>query len=475
MKILIKNGRVIDPCNEKDEITDILIENSKIKEISKNIRLRNDDDILIVNAINKIVTPGLIDVHVHFREPGFENKETIKTGSRAAVMGGFTTVVCEPNTDPPIDSSKKVRKVLEVAKKNSIVNLKTKACISLSMKGERLVNVNAVHNAGAVAISDDGHPVGGSKLMRNALLKAKENYMVVNPHCEESEFYRGKMSKKNGDSLFSSPYSKSTQKYTSEQGLIERDIELVRKIKCPLHISHVSFKDSVIAIRKAKKDGLPITAEATPHHFSLTADDIPTDAGGNFVSADFKVNPPLRSISDREALLQGLKDNIIEVIATDHAPHAPDEKAIGWDNAPFGIIGLETSLGIVMTRLVHEKNLSMYEAVAKMASNPARIFGLDAGNLSIGARADITIIDPFKEWIVDANKFESKGRNCPFNGWNLKGKAYMTIVNGQIVMEEGVIIEDQLEYFTKHLAHNNDYVQAAEEMKYLWSVTISQL
>jgi dihydroorotase len=437
MIILLKKGRVIDPANNRDEIADILIENSKIKDIRKNITV-NKRDWFIIYLLNKIVAPGLIDVHVHFREPGFEYKETIKTGSRAAAMGGFTTVICEPNTSPPVDNQKRVIDIYDRAKKYSIVNLYTKACISKGMRGKTLVDVSAIKSSGAVAISEDGNPVEDQKLMKKAFRVAKQNSMLVNPHSEQSEFSRQKDIHK--------LYEHTYEPFEEETVYIKRDLSIISEndYRTPLHISHVSFKTSVEEIKKAKEKGLPVTAEATPHHIILTKDD------SNKIGTNAKVNPPLRTKEDTEAIKYGLKDGIIDVIATDHAPHAPFEKNQEWGKAPYGIIGLETSLGIVLTHLVNKGILSINDAIAKMTINPARIFGLNCGKLDIGSQADITIIDPLKEWTVDVNKFESMSKNCPFNGWKLKGKAFMVIVQGKIVMENDKIIDDSTELFERY-------------------------
>ncbi len=444
MLILIKNGKLIDPGNNRENFLDILIENSKIKDISKDITIKTTDH-LVIDASNKIISPGLIDVHVHFREPGFQDKETITTGSRAAAMGGFTTVIMEPNTYPPIDTPTRVKNVLDIANKNKIINVLTKACISERIEGKKLVKVKDIKEAGAVAISDDGHPVGSNKLMENAFKKAKDNNILVNPHCEESEFYRDKIKEKEGEDFF-----RDTMPYSAEASFIHRDINLIRKSECPLHISHVSLRDSVKEIEKAQNEELPVTAEATPHHFSLTKEDL-EKCEKIKIKNNAKVNPPLRSQEDVDSIREGLKDNTIQVIASDHAPHTPWEKDQSWDNAPFGIIGLETTVGIVFTNLVHKEILTLNNAIAKMTINPAKIFGLNCGKLDIGSQADITIIDTLKEWTVDVNKFESKGRNCPFDGWKLTGKSIMTIVRGDIVMINDRIIENTQELYEKLL------------------------
>ncbi len=429
MMILIKNGMVIDPANKRADVLDILIENSEIKEISGKVNTSNRD-ILTFDARDMVVSPGLVDVHVHFREPGFEHKETIKTGSRAAAMGGFTTVVCEPNTMPPIDSADMVRKVLHIASENAIINVHTKAAVTRGLRGEYLTDVDTLKEAGASALSDDGNPVGNEKLMKAALINAKENMLPLSPHCEDSDYYL----KEQGGRPEREPY-------TSESEFIKRDIELNREIGCALHFSHISYRESVEVIERAKSEGIPITAEAAPHHFTLT------NAVIEKTGSNGKVNPPLRTDNDREALVHGLKSGVIDVIATDHAPHTIDEKNQAWDKAPFGIIGLETSLGVTLTALVHTGVITFYEAIEKMAVNPARIFGLNAGTLSVGSNGDIVIIDPDKIWTVNPDTFESKGRNCPFNNQELKGKAVMTMVKGKIVMLNGSIIENQDELY----------------------------
>jgi dihydroorotase len=421
MKLLIKNGRVIDPRNGIDDLLDILIERGKIKGIAPQLE---QEHVITIDATNKVVTPGLIDMHVHFRQPGLhEYKETIRTGSHAAAKGGFTTVVCEPNTKPPIDDSDyRVKYMLDVAKNEGLVHIYTKACMTKGMLGKELVDVKKVIEQGAVAITDDGYPVNDIDLIVAAGKEAKKYGIPMCPHCEESRPQNGRKE------AFAFTYYSSEAKYIQQY-----IIHGVKDTLCACHFPHVSLQESVERIRQAKEEGLPVTAEATPHHLTLTRED------AERIGPNAKVNPPLRETEDVEALKRALKNGIIDVIATDHAPHTPDEKM--GENPPFGIIGLETSLGIVLTFLVKPGILTLYSAIEKMTVNPTKILKIKGGDLRIGSTADITIIDPSKEWTVDANEFESKGRNCPFIGWKLTGKALMTIVDGKVVMSDGEIFD----------------------------------
>ncbi len=439
MKLLLKNVDILDPFTGDRKEIDILVDGSKVKRIARNI---TDKDASIIDAKDKIAMPGLVDVHVHFREPGQEYKETIYTGSRAAAAGGFTTVVAEPNTEPPIDTPSRIKKILKVASDQSIVNFYSKASITRRTEGKRLVDVRALKAAGAVAISDDGHPVYGARLMKNALEAGAKYDILVSSHCEESESYRQRVIKKNRGRKYppsspnSMPYSSSSKPYTSEEGLIKRDIEIAERAGARIHISHVSRAESVEIIAKAKKRGVAVTAEATPHHFLLSEKD------AEEIGTNAKVNPPLRSEEDVAAIKSGLIDGTIDIIATDHAPHSPQEKSVSWEQAPFGIIGLETALGLVLTYLVQPKLLTISQAIEKMSVKPAQIYGLSCGgSLMDGQPADMTIIDPKKNWRVNADEFYSKGRNCPFDGWELCGKAIMTIVAGRVVMKDGQIVE----------------------------------
>lgn len=439
MKILIKKASLIKKEPEGLETLDVLINGEEIEEIGQNIL---STGALAIDAHGKILVPGLVDIHVHFREPGQQHKEDLRTGSMAAAAGGFTTVIAEPNTTPPIDTPFRLRRLLNIANKKSIINFYSKAAITKGIMGIGLTDIAKLKKTGARAISDDGNPVPGHTLMRNALSQAKESGILVSPHCEESALYREKILRR-GESLglqssyprmpYSSP---EAGPYSSEAGFIKRDIELAEKVGAKIHISHVSLARSVEIIAEAKKRGVMVTAEATPHHLLLT------EKMAKEIGPNAKVNPPLRSEEDVAAIREGLANDTIDIIASDHAPHSPQEKNDHWDQAPFGVIGLETTLGLVLTFLIRPGILTLNRAIGKMTADPARIFGLDGlgvGSLKPGTKADLTLIDLDKKWTVDVNRFYSKGRNCPFNGWELHGKAILTIVAGRIVAKDGMI------------------------------------
>lgn len=440
--LLIKKANLIKKGPEGLEVLDVLIYGGEIKKIGHGIL---SPEASVIDANGKILVPGLIDAHVHFREPGQEYKEDLRTGSLAAAAGGFTTVIAEPNTTPPIDTPVRLRRLLDHARKKSVVNFYSKATITRGMKGSSLTDIVKLKEAGARAISDDGNPIPGYRLMRNALIKGEENRVLVSPHDEESALYRERIlreQEKHGKRSINvqMPYALSgAGPYTSEAGFIKRDIELAEKTGANLHFSHVSLAKSVDLIAEAKKRGVKVTAEATPHHLLLT------ESMAREIGPNAKVNPPLRSEEDVAAIREGLASGVIDIIASDHAPHSPEEKNRDWEKTPFGVIGLETTLGLVLTFLVRPGILTLSQAIEKMTIIPASIFGLDVlgvGGLKPGAKADLTLIDLDKKWKVDPNMFYSKGRNCPFHGWELYGKAILTIVAGRIVAKDGMIVSE---------------------------------
>jgi len=430
MKLLIKKASLPTAELVNPRLFDVLIDDGKISEVGENIVAL---DATAIDASGKVLVPGLVDAHVHFREPGQEYKEDLHTGSAAAAAGGFTTVIAEPNTVPSIDTPVRLRRLLNIAGKKSIINFYSKSAITKGTMGQRLTDIAKLKEAGARAISDDGNPVPSQRLMRNALVKSKECGILVSPHCEESALYRQRVL----SSFSQMPYAPpGAGPYTSEAGFIERDIELAEETGARLHVSHVSLAKSVEIIANAKKRGVKVTAEVTPQHLLLT------ERMANEIGPNAKVNPPLRSEEDVTAVKAGLADGTIDIIASDHAPHSFEEKNRSWDQAPFGVIGLETTLGLVLTFLVHPGILTLNQAIEKMTITPAKIFGLGVlgvGSLRPGVKADLTLIDLERKWKVDANRFYSKGRNCPFNGWELQGKAILTIVAGRVVAKDGIV------------------------------------
>ncbi len=425
MKLLIKNGRVIDPATKIDKVQDILIHNKKIVNIQSEI---NEEADKVINAKGYWVVPGLIDLHVHLRDPGFQHKESIKTGCESAAKGGFTTICCMPNTKPVTDTVEVVEYINEKSKKEGIVNVVPIGSITKSQTGEELVEIDEMVKAGICAISEDGKTVIKSNLLKEAMKQAKTCEIPVFSHCEDTDLVQGgamnegKRSKELGIKGIGND---------SEDVIIARDIILARNTGVKLHICHVSTKGGVELIREAKVRGENISAEVCPHHFTLT--DEVVERG--FTNA--KMNPPLRNTKDVEAIKQGLKDGTIGIIATDHAPHSKDEKDTEFHKAPFGIVGLETALPLGITELVETGLLSPIEFIKKMTINPAKIIGIEKGSLGVGKYADITIIDPNLEYEIDSNNFASKSKNSPFHNRKVKGKALYTIVSGKVVVEDG--------------------------------------
>lgn len=422
MNLLIKNGRVIDPTSKTDETLDILIENGKIKAISPRIDLKEAE---IIDASRLVVAPGFIDMHVHLREPGEEHKEDIATGSLAAARGGFTSICCMPNTRPPNDNSGITQYIITEARKRAVVNIYPVAAITRGLAGEELTDMADLSQAGAIAFSDDGQPIANSLVMRRALEYSLLLDKLIIDHCEDKSLSAGGVMHEGEISL---RLGLSGMPAAAEEIMIARDIILAQLTRARLHIAHISTKGGIELVRSAKKKGVPVTAEVTPHHLILCDD--------NLVNYDpnFKVNPPLRSAEHRQALLEGLKDGTIDVIATDHAPHTPEEKDVEFDLAPFGLIGLETAVSLMLDRFVHKNIISLERLIELMSCRPAQLLGLkNKGKIVPGADADLTILNLRQEVVVDVHRFASKSRNCPFHGWKLKGAVALTIVGGKIV------------------------------------------
>ena len=425
MKLLIQHGNLIDPVLNEERVMDILIENGQIATISAHLE---DPEAQVLDASGMAVSAGLIDMHVHFRDPGFTEKEDIITGSRAAAHGGFTTVTCMPNTRPTVDSPEMVQYVYDRAKEGSGVHVLPIAAVSMGEKGAVLTDAKALKQAGAVALSDDGVPVQSANLMRDALICASRQQLAVLTHCEDADMVKnyavneGRISRQLGI---------PGRPAIAEEIMVMRDAMLAEETQTAVHICHISTGRAVDIVRKYKKKGVKITCETCPQYFTLNQREI-LEQG-----AMARVNPPLRTSRDVAAVLAGVKDGTIDCIVTDHAPHTAEEKARGLEKAPSGMVGLETSLGIALTQLYHTGEMTLPEIIAKMTVNPARILNLDCGRLSAGSAADLTIFDPNEEWVVDAEKFASKGRNTPFNGKTLKGKVKYTIVGGKIIYQDG--------------------------------------
>ena len=425
MLILIKGGRVVDP-GRLDEISDILIKDGKIAEISSNGSTAFGSELKEIDAAGKIVVPGLIDMHVHLREPGQEYKETIKTGCAAAARGGFTAVCPMPNTNPVNDNRQVTEYIIDKAARESKIHVYPVGAISKGLKGSALSEYGELKDAGVVALSDDGMPVMNSMLMRRAMEYAGGFGLPIISHCEDLDLAAGgAMNEGEVATRMGLPGIPNA----SESIIVMRDIAICELTGTPLHIAHVSTKESVHAIRDAKARGISVTAETAPHYFTLTH-----DAVKNY-NTSAKMNPPLRSEADRQAVRQGLADGTIDVIATDHAPHALYEKDVEFEFAANGVAGLETSLPLSL-QLVEDGLLSLTDLIDRMSKAPARILGIE-NSLKPGAPADITIIDLEKIYIIDASSFESLGKNTPFDGMQVKGEAAVTIVGGEIVWEAG--------------------------------------
>jgi len=415
MKILIKNGHVVDPANNLDSVSDILVEDKQIIKVAKDIKDAADKTI---DATGKIVMPGIVDMHVHLREPGREDKETVASGTQAAIKGGVTSVLAMPNTEPAMDDVTKAKNLKAIIEKTASTNVYVCAAITKGRAGKELTDIAALSKEGVVAISDDGRSVDDEKLFEAALKKASECGIKVICHCEDKKLSAGGVVNKGFTSTRMGLRGISKE---SEYKRIERDIALAKKCGAAIHIAHVSCKESVEVIKKAKEGGVKVTCETAPHYFSLT------EAAVLGYDTNMKINPPLRGEEDRQAIKEGLRDGTIDAIASDHAPHTENEKEIEFDRAEFGTTGLEIELAVSATVLVGNDVIGWPALVEKMCLNPAKILGIDKGTLGIGKDADIAIVDPDAEWTVEKDEFTSQSGNCAFIGAKLKGKVVATI------------------------------------------------
>ncbi|MFB0566737.1 MAG: dihydroorotase [Candidatus Aminicenantaceae bacterium] len=422
MRLLIKNGRVIDPASKKDDTLDILIEKGKLIDIKAKISL---DKVKTIDASRLVVAPGFIDMHTHLREPGQEEKETIKTGSLAAAKGGFTSILCMPNTEPVNDNRGVTEYIISEAKRGAAVNVFPVAAITKGQKGEELTDIADLVDAGAVAFSDDGQPVQNSQLMRRALEYSRLVNTLIIDHCEDKNLSDGGIMH---EGHYSYLLGLKGIPSSSEEIIVARDLILAEKNNARLHIAHLSVRGAVNLVKEAKKKKVNVTAEVTPHHLLLNDSYLET------YDTNLKVNPPIRSKQDTQALIQAVKEGIIDVFATDHAPHTQDDKDVEFDQAPFGINGLETAVSLILDKLVNKNIISLNKFIEMISTNPARILGLEnKGKISVGADADLTILNLYQEITADVSRFKSKSRNNPFHKWKLKGAPAMTIVGGKIV------------------------------------------
>jgi dihydroorotase len=452
--LLLTGGRVVDPANQRDAVADVLVLDGKIAALGADAGGRAPADVKRINVASLVVCPGLIDLHVHFREPGQTAKETIATGTAAAARGGFASVVCMPNTSPALDSSAVVALVHERAAQADSVNVFVAGAITKGIAGEELAQIGSLKKAGVVAITDDGHCVQNNDLMRRALEYARMFDLPTMDHCQDYSLVTDGVMH---EGYWSTVLGLRGWPAAGEEMIVARNILLAEKTGSPVHCQHLSAAGSVRLIREAKKRGVPISGEACPHHFTLTdaaiagsdkfwAEDGKGICGYDKMSAalpswpsyhtHFKMNPPLRSAADREAILEGLADGTIEILSSDHAPHCNYEKEVEFDYAPFGITGLETELALSLMQLYHTKRVSLSDLIAKFTVNPARLLRLAKGTLTVGSDADITVFDPDCEWVFEAKDSASKSLNSPFFGWTLKGRALATIVAGKPVWIE---------------------------------------
>ena len=426
---IIKNGRVLDPANRLDKVCDILIEDGKIAKVGADLSAAGAE---IFDAAGKVVTPGLIDMHVHLREPGQEAKEDFVSGSRAAAAGGYTTIATMPNTKPVVDNAALVRSLQKRAAEESLVHIAIIGALTKGQRGEELAEVGDMTEAGAVAFSDDGHYVQRAQVLLNGLDYLRAFDKVIINHDEDTTLIEEGCMNEGHRSAMLGVKGRPT---VAEDIAVDRDILLAEYADARVHVAHISSARAVDMVRQAKKRGVKVTAEVTPHHLTLTDDCV------DLTDSATKVNPPLRRQADVDAMVEGLKDGTIDAIVTDHSPHAEEEKDREYCLAPSGFPGLETALGVLLTELYHTGKLDLNTLISKMTAEPAKLFALSGGTLSVGSPADIAILDLDREWTVEAENFYTRGTHSPFVGRRLKGRAVMTMVDGQVVMRDGKIIE----------------------------------
>lgn len=430
MSLWIKNGHLLDPANNRNEQCDLYIRDGKVAKIGSlsldDLPEEPGEDRIVIDAAGKYVMPGFLDLHVHLREPGFEYKETIRTGTHAMAKGGFTAVCPMPNTKPATDSPEMIRRILAIAEKDSPIHVYPVGAVTKGQMGEEMTDIAGMVKAGAKAISEDGKSVMNAGLYREAMREAAKAGIPVFAHCEDKNMVgKGAMNAgKRAESLGIQGITNAV-----EDVIVARDILLAKETGVRLHLCHCSTEDSVKMIRAARGEGLPVSGEVCPHHFSMTEDEIPAD------DANYKMNPPLRGSTDVEELRRGLAGGVMEAISTDHAPHGEEEKQKSMAEAPFGIVGSETAYALAVTHLVDKGYLTPMQLVACMSTNPCRILGVPGGNLAEGMPADITIADMDSEYTIDKNTFLSKGKNTPFHGAMVKGRVHYTIVEGEIVYQ----------------------------------------
>lgn len=423
MNILIQNGRIIDPASNRDEVADVYVAEGKVAAVGKNLNQRAEK---VIDATGLFVMPGFIDLHVHLREPGLEHKETIETGAAAAARGGYTTICAMPNTKPVVDCREVVETIYKKAE-NVKCHVLQVGAVTKGQAGTELADIREMKEAGICAISEDGKSVMDSKLYEQAMLIAKEENLPVFAHCEDKNLV-GKGALNAGKKAEELGVEGITN--AVEDIITARDILLSKETGARLHLCHCSTEDSVRMVKEAKEQGLKVTAEVCPHHFTLTEDDI---VGSD---TNYKMNPPLRSKADKDALIAGLSQDIMDVISTDHAPHHADEKAKPMAEAPFGIVGLETAYCLANSELVAKGYLTEKQLVEKMSLNPAKVLGMDKGCIDVGKTADIVITDPKEEYVIHVNEFASKGKNTPFDGRKVTGRVKYTILSGEVVYED---------------------------------------